>query len=468
MPHRLALHEMAARIRSRSLSPVELVDAHLQQIERCNPKLNAFVRVLAGEARAQAKIAEEKQMRGEFDGALHGVPVTIKDSYDMAGLPTTCGSRFFADRIAAGDATAVARLRGAGAIPLGKTNTPEFLSNYESDNFITGRSNNPWDLVRTPGGSSGGESAAISSFCSAGGIGSDGGGSIRVPAHFCGIAGLKPTPGRVSAAGHVPEINHPGGLLGVGGPMARSARDVRILFEALAGYDSQDPFSAPVPVRQPELAGLRIGVMEQFYNVPVEPGVQEAVRKAAAVLRQLGFPVETWQPKGLERAPNLWWFFFGILPARFTQKLIEGREDEAHWSGTEFLHQALVEPEPSGVKVVENLAIRDKMRGSLLRQMEEHPVILLPACGVAAFEHRQRRYATGVKEITQFEAMMPVHPGNLLGLPGVVIPFHIDERGLPVGIQLMGRAYDEELLLELAVRMEEERGPFPSPPGYKE
>jgi len=146
---------------------------------------------------------------------------------------------------------------------------------------------------------------------------------------------------------HVPEINHPGGLLGVGGPMARSARDVRVLFEALAGYDSQDPFSAPVPLRQPDLAGLRIGVMEQFYQVPVEPGVREAVRKAAAVLGELGFAVEPWQPTGLERAPNLWWFFFGILPARFTQKLIEGREDQAHWTGTEFLHQALAEPDPS-------------------------------------------------------------------------------------------------------------------------
>src|ERR1700687_2380185 len=135
MPHRLALHKMAARIRSRSLSPVELVDAHLKQIERCNPKLNAFVRVLTDEARAQAKVAEERQMRGDFAGPLHGVPVTIKDSYDMAGLPTTCGSRFFADRTATSDATAVARLRGAGAIPLGKTNTPEFLANYESDNF---------------------------------------------------------------------------------------------------------------------------------------------------------------------------------------------------------------------------------------------------------------------------------------------------------------------------------------------
>src|SRR4029077_3596660 len=151
------------------------------------------------------------------------------------------------------DSTAAARMRAAGAIVLGKTNCPEFLSNYETDNYITGRTNNPWDLERTPGGSSGGEAAAIAAFCSAGGIGSDGGGSIRVPAHFTGIAGLKPTPGRISAAGHVPEMNLPTGLIGVAGHMTRTARDLRLLFHVLAGYDSDDPFSSPVPIRAPDL-----------------------------------------------------------------------------------------------------------------------------------------------------------------------------------------------------------------------
>src|SRR5262249_24772514 len=156
--------------------------------------------------------------------------------------PTLCGSKFRLGHRAAADASAVARMRAAGAIVLGKTNCPEFLLNYETDNFITGRTNSPWDLDRTPGGSSGGEAAAIAFFCSAGGIGSDGGGSIRIPAHCCGIVGLKPTPGRVSASGHFPVISNPGGLLGVAGPMARSAEDVRILFNVMAGYDSQDPF----------------------------------------------------------------------------------------------------------------------------------------------------------------------------------------------------------------------------------
>ena len=399
-------------------------------------------------------------------GPLHGIPVTIKDSFDMEGLPTTCGSLFFANLRAAHDATAVARLKAAGAIPIGKTNCPEFLANYETDNNVIGRTNSPWDVERTPGGSSGGESAAISSFCSAGGIGSDGGGSIRVPAHFCGIAGLKPTPGRVSAAGHIPEIGHPGGLLGVAGPLARTAEDVRILFEVLQGYDSQDPFSAPVPLRKPDLDGIRIGCMPQFYKVPVQPAVSRAVAAAAACLRDLGFTVEPFEPKGLDRAPNLWWFFFGQLPARVTQELIAGREDQSHWTGTEFLNRALQDPEPTSKGVLRNLAIRDKMRAALLREMEQVPVILMPVCGTTAFHHRQRRYPTGEKEIGLFEAMMPSTLFNLLGMPGMTIPFGQDENGLPVGIQLAGRPYDEELLLELAVRMEQARGPFPGPAGF--
>lgn len=467
MPHRLSLTQMAQQIRAKQLSPVELLEAHLQHIATHNPKINAFILVLHEEARAAAKQAEQAQVRGDFMGPLHGIPVSIKDSFDMAGYPTTCGSRFFQNLRASRDATAVRRFKQAGAIPFVKTNCPEFLANYESDNYIIGRTNNPWDLRRTAGGSSGGESAAIASFCSPGGIGSDGGGSVRVPAHFCGIAGLKPTPGRVSAAGHMPEITHPGGLLGVAGPMARNAADLKLLFETLAGYDSQDPFSSPVPLRQPDLSGLRIGVMEQFYRVPVEEGVREAVLKAARCARDLGFQVDAFEPKGLERAPNLWWFFFGQLPARITKELIAGREDQAHWTGVEFLNQALQQPEPSSMSLIENLSIRDKLRGSLIRQMEQVPILLLPVCGVAAFEHRQRQYPTDQKTIGLFEAMMPSTVFNLLGFPGLSIPFGIDARGLPVGVQLVGRPYEEELLLEVAIRLEQARGEFPSAPGYR-
>ena len=459
MPVHSSLCLMAGMVRDRAISPVELVESHLTQIAAQNPRINAFVRVLEDEARAAARLAENAVMHGDSLGLLHGIPVTVKDSFDVAGLPTLCGSRFRLGHKAAQDATAVARLRAAGAIVLGKTNTPEFLSTYETDNFITGRTNNPWNLERTPGGSSGGEAAAIAAFCSAGGIGSDGGGSIRIPAHFCGICGLKPTPGRISASGHFPVMNHPVGLLSVAGPLARSAEDLRLLFAVLAGYDSQDPFSAPVPLQPPSEEGLRIGVVEQFYRVPVDPEIKAAVRRAARMFADLRIPAGAFEPQGLERAPNLWWFFFGQLAAPLTRQMIEGREPDAHWTGTEFLADALAQPAPTVQQVLLNLARRDAMRASLLRQMEEFRVLLMPPCGVTAFPHRTRRFPVGGGEIGLFQAMMPATPFNLLGLPAVVIPLGTSSEGLPIGVQLVGRPYEEELILELAVRLENARGP---------
>jgi amidase len=448
---------MAQLVRDRAISPVELVESHLRQIDAVNPLINAFISVFHEEALASARLAEAAIMREEPLGLLHGVPITIKDSFDIAGYPTLCGSRFRAGHKAARDATAVRRLKEAGAVILGKTSTPEFLNNYETDNYLIGRTNNPWNLNYTPGGSSGGESAAIAAFCSAGGIGSDGGGSIRIPAHFCGIAGLKPTPGRISAAGHFPQISHPGGLLGVGGPMARTAMDVRLLFSVLAGHDIEDPFSAPVPLRVPDLSGLKVGVWSQLFDVPFQPGILETVAKAEAALNEIGIPTNPFSPTGLQRAPKLWFFFFGRLNAPFTRALVEGRETDAHWTGMELTERALQLPAPSSQDLLLNLAARDAMRTHLFRQMEEFPVLLTPVCGATAFPHRQRPFDL-------LKMMEPVTVFNLLGMPAVVIPFGMSADGLPIGVQLVARAYEEELLLELATRLEDVRGPYPSPP----
>jgi Asp-tRNA(Asn)/Glu-tRNA(Gln) amidotransferase A subunit family amidase len=192
--------------------------------------------------------------------------------------------------------------------------------------------------------------------------------------------------------------------------------------------------------------------------------VRDAVGGAALKLADIGVAVEPFQPRGIERAPNLWWFFFGQLNAPLIRSMIEGREPEAHWSGTEFMNRALEQPPPSAIEILENLAARDAMRAALLRQMRDFPVLLAPACGVTAFRHRERRWATPEKEIGLFEAMMPLTFANLLGLPALVLPFELSTGGLPVGVQLIGRPYDEELLLELGVRLEEARGPFPAPP----
>jgi Asp-tRNA(Asn)/Glu-tRNA(Gln) amidotransferase A subunit family amidase len=426
MPYRASLCLMTQMVRDREISAAELVEAHLRQIEEANPGINAFVRVFEQESREQARCADAAAVRGEPLGLLHGVPVTVKDSFDIAGCSTACGSRSRAGHRAAGDSTAVARFKAAGAIVLGKTNCSEYLRWYETDNDVAGRTNHPLDATRTAGGSSGGEAAAIAAFCSPGGVGSDGGGSIRIPAHFCGICGLKPTPGRVSAAGHFPTISHPGGLLGVAGPMARTAEDLRLLFSVLGGYDSQDPFSSPVPLTPPVLNGVRANVVESFGRDP-------ALASAWGTLEQIGIPVEPCRPSWLERAHRLWWFFFGRVNGH---------------------PRAAGEPPLTADHLLEQLAARDRLRAAVLREMETVPLLLLPVCGVTAFPHGSLDW----EEI--MEAVRPVTPFNLLGFPAVTIPWTYAEDGMPVGIQIAGRPYEEELVLEVAVRLEEARGPF--------
>ena len=455
---------MADMIRQGAVSAIELVEAHLREIERWNPAIHAFVTVLGEQAIGEAQARQHALALGGHTGLLHGVPVTVKDSFDVAHLPTLAGSRLRIGQRAARDASAVARLRAEGAIILGKTNTPELVASYETDNFVIGRTNNPWDLGRTAGGSSGGEAAAIAACCSAGGIGSDGGGSIRVPAHFCGIAGLKPTPGRVSASGHFPSLGYPGGLTGVAGPIARSAEDVRLLFSVLAGYDPADPFSAPVPLRAVENGRVRrIGVWEQFYDVPVDSEIRAAVRRAAALLEPPKFTVEPFAPRGLERAPNVWAFLFSTWPSIALRKLVEGREDQLHWTLSETLSAASAAEPPTAERVLRELAARDRMRASLIEQMAEFDAVIMPVCSIHAFRHRERKWEIDGSSVGLFQAMMPAVIANVMGLPAVTIPFAKSASGLPIGIQLLGRPYDDELLLDLAVLLEEARGPWTGP-----
>src|SRR5438477_5241513 len=261
----LSACEIAEQVRKRSLSSVEVVEAHLARIERINPRINAFVRVDAEAALKHARQAESAVARGDQLGPLHGVPVSIKSSIEVAGLPWEAGTKLRAGTVGSTDAPLVQRLRNAGAIVLGVTNAPELLMAWETDNLLYGRTNNPWDLSRTAGGSSGGEAAAIASGCSAGGVGSDGGGSIRVPAHFCGICGLKPTPGRIPATGHYPPAGGPFSLIGVVGPMARTVEDLQLLLEVTAGYDAGDPVAVSDPVKrveQQQAKKLRVGFYE--------------------------------------------------------------------------------------------------------------------------------------------------------------------------------------------------------------
>jgi len=403
-------------------------------------------------------------MRGGELPPLLGVPLSLKDSFDLAGHATRTGSLLRQHEIATQDSWAAARFQAAGAVIAGKTSCPEFLMNYETDNAYIGRTNNPWNLERTSGGSSGGEAAAIASFCVAGGIGSDGGGSIREPAHFCGICGLKPTPGRVPATGHWPVIAHPTGFMGVTGPMARTAADVRALYQVLAGDDPGDPFSAPVPLFGAPAFPRRVAVLEQCGDTAVQPGVRAAVRKAAQILENMGLEVVPFDFELVRGAHELWRFFFVDVLAVLLRALIAGREQSCHWTGLELIDTVRGQPAPTLLDLYVKLGQRDALRARLLTAMRATPVLLMPAFGVTAFQHRQRVFPTPDGDITLMDAIRPVSPWNLLGMPALALPAGFDADGLPAGVQLVGRPWSEETLLELAVRFEEARGAFPAPP----
>lgn len=457
---------MAEQVRSGSISPVELVNAHLARIETLQPKLNAFVQVDAGGARKQARVAEAAVKSGEEVGALHGVPICIKSSIAVSGMRWECGTRLRAGAVATQDAPLVTRLKNAGAIVLGTTNCAELLMAWETDNVLYGRTNNPWDLLRTPGGSSGGEAAAIAAGCSAAGVGSDGGGSIRVPAHFSGICGLKPTPGRIPATGHFPASVGPFASLGVVGPMARTAADLKLMFGVMQGPDDGDPSAAPVPVRWPlpeELKNVRVGYFEDDGRTPVTPETRLAVRAAADALRCAGFQVEPFRPKELERARELWWKFFGIAGGMLLNPMMEGHEDKLSPVLKEYSLRVAAEPSHTGQSLLDAWVQRDEVRLQVIAEMREYPVLLCPVASIPAFRHRERQWNIEGKMVDYLDAWSYCAWFNLLGMPAAVVPMLGTSEGLPVGVQIAARPWQEELVLAVAEKLEEQRGNWAGP-----
>jgi Asp-tRNA(Asn)/Glu-tRNA(Gln) amidotransferase A subunit family amidase len=458
---------MAGLIRRKELSPVELAEAHLRQIERLNPRLNAFVEVDAEGALGQARRAEAAAVRGESLGPLHGVPISIKSSIDVAGMRCEAGTRLRAGHLAPQDAPLVARLRATGAIILGTTNCAEMLMAWETDNVLYGHTNNPWDLARTPGGSSGGEAAAIAAGCSAAGVGSDGGGSIRVPAHFSGICGLKPTPGRIPATGHFPQSAGPFALTGVVGPMARTVADLKLMFEIMQGPDDGDPQAAPVPIRWPQpddLKTLRIGYFEDDGRTPVTAETRAAVRRAAESLRQTGFQVAPFRPEGLEQARQLWWKFFGVAGGMLVGPMLEGHEAELSPILEEFSSWTAAEPPHTGQSLLDAWIGRDLLRMKIFSQMREFPILLCPVASIPAFRHGERSWQVEGNTVNYLDAWSYCEWFNLLGMPALVIPIGHSLEGLPIGVQIAGFPWQEEGVLSVAAELEAERGPWQSPP----
>ena len=470
-PLLLSAREIAALIRRKAVSPVEVARIHLDRIERLNPKLNAFVDYKPEAVLAQARDAEKAVLRGDDLGPLHGVPVSIKSSIDVAGHRCEAGTRLRAGHIAGEDAPLVARLRAAGAVILGVTNTPELLMAWETDNLLYGHTNNPWDLTRTSGGSSGGEAAAIAAGLSAGGVGSDGGGSIRVPAHFCGICGLKPTPGRIPSTGHFPKSGGPFALLGVVGPMARTIEDVRTLFEVMAGADDGDPCAAPVEGREINDAAVRavnVGFFEDDGRTPVTRETRSAVNRAASLLSSSGLHVDPFRPEGLEEARQLWWKFFGtaggmILRPMILESTLRSHESELSPILREFLGWINAEPAHTGESLLAAWLGRDAVRERILLQMLKYPVLICPTAAIPAFRHGEREWQVEAKTVKYLDAWSYCEWFNLLGVPAAVVPMGYSQEGLPIGVQIVGRPWQEEVVLTVAAKLEKERGPWQAP-----
>jgi amidase len=453
--------ELARAIRRKEVSSSEVVGAHLARIEEVNPKLNAVVLSLADEARARAREADEALARGEVWGPLHGVPVTIKDAFEMAGVVSAGGTKGRAAHVPEEDAAGVARYKQAGAVILGKTNTPEVSLAFESDNLVYGQTKNPYDPARTPGGSSGGEAAAIASGMSPLGLGSDAGGSIRLPAHFCGIAGIKPTSGRTARTGHFPPM---GGLLDSIwqiGPLARRVEDLWLALPLLCGNDWRDPTVAPAPLGDPSevnVKGLRVAFHTDNGIVTPTEEVMRATRDAARALADAGAEVVEARPPIPQNAYELLLGLYGADGgAGLRMLLMFSGTDETHALMTRLL-EVLSTASMTTAELTGLVFQLDAWRSQMLSFMRDYDLVLCPPCAREAMPH-----GTTFDEENQlvFSYTMLY---NMTGWPGAVVRAGATVAGLPVGAQLVARPWREDVALAAALEVERALGGWQRPP----
>ncbi|HKR14028.1 MAG TPA: amidase [Pyrinomonadaceae bacterium] len=436
--------ELAERIKRRKISPVEAAAEYLRRISELNPALNAIVTV-APDVLERARAAEAAVMRGDELGALHGVPLTIKDTIETAGLRTTSGSMIRAEYIPTTDATAVARLKAAGAIVLAKSNAAEMAMDYNADNPVFGRTNHPQDPALTPGGSSGGEAAAIATGMSPGGLGSDLAGSVRIPAHFCGIAALKATTGRVPGDGQFPPSTGPYALGAVIGPMARKVGDLRLLFGALAEEVVSDT----------DLKGCRFAWYRDDGVVPVTDETASAVANAASALTDAGLIGEERLPPHVERGNELWLKLFSRASVVQLRQVYAGREREGGPFVSWRLQTAGDVPPPSLDQYIADWMERDRLREELLRWLETTPIVVAPVGATPALKHDTLKVTVRGQAMGTFRAFSYAQTFNVFDLPVVTVPAGRSPEGLPIGVQIVGRPNAEAMVLTAAEIVEQ-------------
>jgi amidase len=449
-------HRLAAAIRDRTVSAVEVVEAQLARIARYNPKLNAIVTLDAEGARGRAVAADAATARGESRGPLHGVPVTLKDGHETKGMRTVAGLEQCRDHVPATDGAVAARLKAAGAIVLGKTNVPPRLRDVQAANPVFGRTNNPWDIERTPGGSSGGAAAAVAAGLAPLDVGSDLGGSIRLPAHFCGVYGFKPTERAVPLTGHLadpPGMPHNFRIMFSLGPIARDVEDLALALRVIAGPDGCDHDVPPTPLPEAgevRLGGLRLAFAPSFPEMPVAAEVAAAVEHFAVSLSATGARIEPALPEidfaGQRR-------LFADLTDGLSFAVYPEKEGRPHMTLAAYL---------------EALDRRDELISAWERFFDEWDAFLCPPVMCTAFAHRKMGEPVAVDgaDTPYWSLLNYTCPFNLTGHPAGVMPVGFDRKGLPIGVQVVGRRWGDFRLLAIMRLLAEHTAGFRPPPGF--
>jgi aspartyl-tRNA(Asn)/glutamyl-tRNA(Gln) amidotransferase subunit A len=451
----LTIAEASKRMMRKELSPVELTQAALARISALNPRLNAFITVLEDRASTAAKAAEQEIMSGQRRGPLHGIPIALKDLYATKGVRTTAGSKILQDFVPTEDATVTRLLAEAGTILLGKTHMNEFAYGPDGDNGHYGRVRNPWNLERITGGSSSGSGAALAASLCLGALGSDTGGSIRIPAALCGIAGIKPTYGRVSRYGLTPLswcLDH-------AGPMAKTVEDVALLLRAMAGYDPNDPASARRPVPEytaalsGDVRGLRIGIPREYFFDLLDPEVERAIHQAMEELRSLGASLHDVSWPALRYVTLAALIIVLVEASAFHDAWIRTRPHDYSPDIALRLKWGLLLPASAYLKA-------QRLRTVLCREVaqlwSQADVLITPATMLAAPSPSETHVRLGDRQLSTREAILRLmRPFNLTGLPAISIPCGFTTAGLPIGLQIAGKPFDEATVLRVAYAYEQ-------------
>jgi amidase len=453
--------DLARVIRTRDISCEEVANTYLARIAEVNPKINAIVQIDPAEVVRQARQADTALRDCGNVGPFHGVPITVKDTFEVRGVISSAGAVGRRGFRPEADATVVSRLRRAGAIVLGKTNVPELALAVETDNLVYGTTRNPYDLARTPGGSSGGPAAAVAAGLSALDIGSDCGGSIRIPAHYCGIAALKATTGRIPATGHFPEAWGPGARLGGYGPLARSARDIELALSVLEGEDFQDPLTIPLDYLRetvPQLPALRVAYFtDNGVRAPL-PAVTETVEQAARALAGAGCAIKRASPPDLADGHELLLAFVINDRHQLAEWLKEAASDTVHpWvtAGLAYLEDAAADLEPNFAALLFYECARFQRKA--LAFMRDYDIVLSPAASFPA-----PVLGDGVRG-ESFSGYSYAHIYNVLGWPATVVRCGTSSEGLPIGVQIAARPFGDRLTITAAIYLEKALGGWQAP-----